>query len=519
MSRCYGCNLGFKSARDKKEVPTAARLRDPSIPLGAVCHEHCKGPLRRAASERSKSAPVSAGSRSRGPPPPPPKPSAGGWASAGLGADAVAAMLTTPRERKGTPRERPSPVQQARAEPLLPSPDGAAAAGATAASLMPPPPSRAKDRQPAEKLRPPPAALEAEVLPATHERGGIAMALKWAARREATGAAAKPPPLNAAERVAVGSACAWHWLTEAEAKERGAAESKARAVLQIARQRLAERLEKAQTKLQDVTAELDALRAAKSAEAKQAVANAKYKGVPLETFVKAREICLKAGLNDIAGNFAVALVSGKLHVESPCASWESDTSRNILQANAVSNRWSERSRTVLIAMYSAPRCAARSPVPARAPPRSSGRAHVQITSPSLTAPPIPTAVSAATGIDYFNGSNSDAKTRGVPMPAASVMVAWRKRIVNKGAANPNTGFREANARRFLNECSVLVDGRPEPLKISWDFSDCGGWLRYQRNGKFVNDADMSEFDPSSESPKVLEALYLKCVPASRPPSI
>ena len=105
------------------------------------------------------------------------------------------------------------------------------------------------------------------------------------------------------------------------------------------------------------------------------------------------------------------------------------------------------------------------------------------------------------------------------MPAASVMVAWRKRIVNKGAANPNTGFREANARRFLNECSVLVDGRPEPLKISWDFSDCGGWLRYQRNGKFVNDADMSEFDPSSESPKVLEALYLKCVPASRPPSI
>ena len=38
MSRCYGCNLGFKSARDKKEVPTAARLRDPSIPLGLDTH-------------------------------------------------------------------------------------------------------------------------------------------------------------------------------------------------------------------------------------------------------------------------------------------------------------------------------------------------------------------------------------------------------------------------------------------------------------------------------------------------
>ena len=43
--------------------------------------------------------------------------------------------------------------------------------------------------------------------------------------------------------------------------------------------------------------------------------------------------------------------------------------------------------------------------------------------------------------------------------------------------------------------------------IKWDFTDISGDLRYSKNGDFINDADHSQFDPSAESPKLLEALY------------
>ena len=40
-------------------------------------------------------------------------------------------------------------------------------------------------------------------------------------------------------------------------------------------------------------------------------------------------------------------------------------------------------------------------------------------------------------------------------------------------------------------------------------TDQGGELRYTGKGNFVNDADMSEFDLDSQSPKILEAKFLE----------
>ena len=54
--------------------------------------------------------------------------------------------------------------------------------------------------------------------------GGFATAEMAMRAREASGASAKAPRLTPEQRVAIGSSCAWHWLTEEEAKTRGKAE-------------------------------------------------------------------------------------------------------------------------------------------------------------------------------------------------------------------------------------------------------------------------------------------------------
>lgn len=272
MSRCYHCQGGFKSAGEERDIPPVVRAADPSIPLTAICHEKCKGPLRAARSKQAKNAPVSAGMRSRGPPAAPPRPSFGGWGTAGLGAGTADAVLSERRDSVKRPRCEPQPPMPAQAGSFGPMPTSsggkAAAAGAAGRAKAHP----ALDR---ERLR----LLEewqggaTETLPRCHERGGIATALRWEARREATGAAAKAAALAPEERVAVGSRCAWAHLTEAEAKERGKAEATRRGELEAELKRAGEKLGRKARQLRDATAERDTLRAAKSAEAKKVTAD------------------------------------------------------------------------------------------------------------------------------------------------------------------------------------------------------------------------------------------------------
>jgi hypothetical protein len=52
--------------------------------------------------------------------------------------------------------------------------------------------------------------------------------------------------------------------------------------------------------------------------------------------------------------------------------------------------------------------------------------------------------------------------------------------------------------------------KPFPLAFHWDFTKLDGEPRYTSDGHFLNDGDTSEFDPNFETPKELEAKYLRC---------
>ena len=64
----------------------------------------------------------------------------------------------------------------------------------------------------------------------------------------------------------------------------------------------------------------------------------------------------------------------------------------------------------------------------------------------------------------------------------------------------------------LSSCTqAIVDAqKPFPLAFHWDFTKLDGEPRYTSDGHFLNDGDTSEFDPNFETPKELEAKYLRC---------
>lgn len=357
---------------------------------------------------------------------------------------------------------------------------------------------------------------ELQQLPGAAVLGGMATAIVWAARREETGST-KRVAMSPEDKVAVGSTCAWKFLTAAEAKTRGEAESKERQ--RLVRQLAAEEAKVATLKAQGELdrAELQQLRLFKwetQQAAKERVKESKRKkiGPPAETFLRARELCLQHKLRCAATYSYPVCVGGHGHVPLARATLPESFARHSFPhllnhhfhtTMCISPRPTPAlvcaatfvailPRQSLTASWMSPPSVPPSRLTRRATSSRPTQPHtVSAASPRLASSPwrlhpgeLPLCAqtdaqsrgcrelirgspgcSAQAAIDYFGGSNDDPSLRGPPMPSVQRIGEWRKKAINDGAARPvDGGFKRSNARRFLRLLLKHIKSRPE-LKV------------------------------------------------------
>ena len=110
--------------------------------------------------------------------------------------------------------------------------------------------------------------------------------------------------------------------------------------------------------------------------------------------------------------------------------------------------------------------------------------------------------------------------QGQPGPTPQNIRKWRDRRSDElGGGGSGTGFYAGNARDFVSTTGrdmlahpelreIITGGEQFGTTLAFDFTDLDKNVRiHEKHHTFLNVEDVSDFDPSTPSPKVLERLY------------